>query len=783
MFGAPPTHKIHGMTDVLSPSEASQAPHRRLAAIWFTDIVGYTTLSARNEGESLAVVAALQDVVRQEVSRFGGVVVKFLGDGAMARFESVGDAVASAISVRTHFDERMTGKGRSAQVRVGVHLGEIVTGDDGDIYGDGVNVAARVTGEAAPGTVVLSEDVARLLRSRPEFRLEPLGPRILKGITEAVLLFAVEADLALLNPPEQATSARNKGSGASAGSSGPGESRAPPSRNWKRAAFSAVAAVAAALVLTLGPRFFGWTGVGVVPEAAASGMSIAVLPFEDLSSDPDGRWFSDGMTEDVLVQLSRIADLRVVSRASVMPFQGSTLPSSEIASQLGVGHVLQGSVRRAENQLRITAQLIHAATGSQIWAESYDRTVADLFEIQSDIATRIARELAVHLAPVEEARIRDVPTNNVEAYEHYLIGRELLNRQTTENNNLAIERFRRAIEADPGFARGYGVLSRAMTLKAFNYGEGNQWADSAMIMAERALELTPDEPEARASLGLAYIGQGWIRAGTRELEQVLELVPSHETATVNLGVGKILLGQVGDAVNLFRRGLALNPLATMGVARMNLTDTYLILQEYELAESEVELLLREHPRQELALEREVILLLFRGEETRAAEKARNLVERYPSDLRSMVVGGTTLLFLGEVEEALPLLEQAYREAPSLTTMGQRVSISYSTALAHSGQEEGARTVAAPVRSELEATLARGGEDMLLKKNLVAAKAILEGPEASLPLLEEAVRTYGSSVRGLELNPLHASVREHPHFQRILELARQWEANERAKIER
>ena len=770
------------MTDTLPSCGAPHAPRRRLAAVWFADIVGYTTLSAKNEGESLAVVVALQDVVRREVARFGGVVVKFLGDGAMARFESIGDAVASAISVRTHFDERMTEEGRSAQIRVGVHLGEIVTGEDGDIYGDGVNMAARVHGEAAPGTVVLSEDVARLLRSRPEFRLEPLGPRSLKGITDAILLFAVEADLALVTPAELAPDLR-EGSGAGTGPSDPGESRAPSSKNWKRAAFPVVAAVAAGLLATLGPGVFGWSGGGVVAEATASDMSIAVLPFEDLSSDPDGRWFGDGMTEDVLVQLSRIADFRVVSRASVMPFQGSTLSSGEIASQLGVGHLLHGSVRRAGDQLRISVQLVHAATDSHIWAESYDRTVADLFEIQSDIATRIARELAVRLAPVEETRIRDVPTHNVEAYEHYLRGRELLNRNTAEDNNLAIERLRRAVEADPGFARGYGILSRAMTLKAFNYGEGNEWADSAVTMAERALDLAPDEPEARASLGLAYLGRGWTRAGNRELEQVLELVPSHYVVTGNLGVAKILLGQVGEAVNLFRRGLALNPLAAMGVARTNLTDAYLILQEYELAESQVDLLLGEHPRQELALERELLLFLFRGEEDRARERARNLLERYPSDLRTLVVSGAALLFLGEVDEALPLLERAYREAPTMTAMGQRVSVFYATALAHSGEEEAARGVAAAVRSDLEAALARGAEDMMLYHNLVATTAILEGPEASLPLLEEAMRTHGGAVRVLELNPIHASVRDHPRFQRALELARQWEARERAKIER
>jgi len=770
------------MTDTLAPSGASQAPRRRLAAVWFADIVGYTTLSAKNEGESLAVVSAFQDVVRREVARFGGVVVKFLGDGAMARFESVGDAVASAISVRTRFDERMTDEGRSVQIRVGVHLGEVVTRDDGDIYGDGVNVAARVHGEAAPGTVVLSEDVARPLRSRPEFHLEPLGPRTLKGITDAVVLFAVEADLALVTPAEQAPAVRD-GSGADAGTSDPGESRAVPARNWKRAALPAVAAVAAALVVTLGPRISGWSGGGVVAEATVSDLSIAVLPFEDLSSDPDGRWFSDGMTEDVLVQLSRIADLRVVSRASVMPFRGSVLSASEVASQLGVGHLLQGSVRRADDQLRITAQLIHAPSGSQIWAESYDRAVADLFEIQSDIATRIARELAVRLAPLEEARIRDVPTHNVEAYEHYLVGRELLNRNTAEDNNLAIERLRRAVEADPGFARGYGILSRAMTLKAFNYGEGTQWADSAVMMAERALDLTPDEPEARAALGLAYMGRGWVRAGSRELEQVLELVPSHEMATANLGVGKILLGEVGEAANLFRRGLALNPLAAMGVTRTNLTDAYLILQEYELAESQVDLLLVEHPRQELALERELILFLFRGEDDRARERARNLLERYPSDLRTAAVGGAALLFLSEVDEALPLLERAYREAPGIAIMGHRTSVLYATALFLTGQEGAAREVARSVRDELEAALSRGAEDMMLHHNLVATAAILDGPEASLSLLEEAVRTYGSAVRVLELNPIHASVRGHPRFQRALELARQWEAKERAKIER
>jgi len=764
-------------TNELSPSGPASPSHRRLAAVWFADIAGYTTLSAENEGAALAVVEALQVVVRREVARFGGVVVKFLGDGAMARFESVGDAVASAVSVRDEFAARLESQGLSAQIRVGVHLGEVLVRGDGDIYGDGVNVAARLQVEATPGTVVVSEDVARSLRSRPEFRLEALGPRTLKGITEPHLLFAVEADLARLTPAEAAATVPPSG--------GPGEGRAGGAapKRWTRMAVPAAAAVLAALAVTVGPRVFGARGDGGIPEAQASDLSIAVLPFEDLSPEPDGEWFSDGMTEDVLVQLSRIADLRVVSRAAVMPFRGSTLSAGEIATQLGVGHVLQGSVRRAGDRLRITAQLIHGVSGRNLWAESYDRTVADLFEIQSDIATRIGRELAARLAPAEESRIRDVPTDNVEAYELYLQGRELLNRYTADANDRAIERFRRAVEADPGFARGYGVLSRAMTLKAFNYGDGSAWADSAVVMAERALALAPDEPEARAALGLAYMGRGWIRAGSRELEEVLELVPSHEMATGNLGVGKILLGQVGEAANLFRRALALNPQAAMGVARMNLTDSYLILQEYELAEVQVDLLLREHPRPELAIEREVILLLFKGEEERARVRTRHLLESYPSDVRMAAVGGTVLLFLGDVDDALPLLEWVNREAPGMTVMGHQAAVLYAIALVRAGEEEVARPIAAAVRSELEAALARGAEDMLLHHNLVATTAILDGSEASLPLLDEAVRTYGSAVRVLELNPIHAPVRDHPSFQRALELARQWEARERSKIER
>ncbi|HET6617845.1 MAG TPA: adenylate/guanylate cyclase domain-containing protein, partial [Gemmatimonadota bacterium] len=273
----------------------------RLAAVCFVDIAGYTELSARNEDEAVAGVELLQEVARQAVGERGGRVVKFIGDAVLAEFTSTNDAVRSAIELRDRFAAEARSRGlESREVRVGVHVGDIVTAADGDVYGDGVNVAARIQGAAEPGHVWVSEDVWRQLRQRPEFRFEARGERKLKG-AGPVVVYGVGMQAGMVAPP-------------------------------------------------------------ITPQTAPHERSVAVLPFANMSPSAENEYFSDGITEEIIALLARIEGLKVISRTSIMRYKGTDKPMRQIGEELGVASILEGSVRQAGQRVRITAQLIDAAT-------------------------------------------------------------------------------------------------------------------------------------------------------------------------------------------------------------------------------------------------------------------------------------------------------------------------------------------------------------------------------------------------------------------------------------
>ncbi len=760
MRDRPPT--TSGDPDANDPSEPRA--RRRLAAVWFVDIVDFTSLASRDETEALAVVELLQDVARAEVNRFGGRVVKLLGDGAMATFPSTEAAVASALAVAERFSGRVAASGRSARVRIGVHAGEVVEMPDGDLYGDGVNVAARVQGEGEPGTVVVSGDVARLLRSRSEFRVHPLGERVLKGIDDPVQIFRIEGDAEALAPRVERSIAPP-----------------PPDRTNRRALGWGAAGVLvlAGVLIALFARFPLVTGI---PEAQAGELSIAVLPFVDLNPGADQVHVSEGITDDLLTQLARVGELRVISRASVAPFRESSLPAPEIAARLGVAHLLTGSVRRAGDDLRVSVQLVHAPSDRQLWAESYDRPFGDIFAIQTEIATQIVQELAARLSPAEERRIRAVPTESVEAYELFLQGRELDGRLNPDDNARAIERFRRAIEIDPDFALGHVGLADAFTRRGNNYGFGFHYADSAIHHASRAAALAPELDEARKSLGTAYLFRGWLRAGIDELEATLALSPSHAAATANLGLARFFTGAMAEAVRLYRKSVELNPGVPSLISLGNLADAYLILGDRGRAEEAIEQLAALSDSQLDVLERRAILHLFSGEEALASATARELLERAPGDLRASATAGMILLFAGDVEGAREPLAFAAARAPGVMVLGQWALTGFGTVHRLTGETAEAARVGREVRDRIEEALSRGTENPTLAQNLASAHMLMGEPDEALRVLEEGVRDFWISSQTMVRNPALAPLRDSPRFERVLEAAEAWRLGELARLD-
>ncbi len=325
----------------------------------------------------------------------------------------------------------------------------------------------------------------------------------------------------------------------------------------------------------------GWWLQGKYSRPRSREKSIAVLPFSNLGENKENEYFSDGMTEDVILQLSKVGDMKVISRTSIMPYKKSGKSMRQIGKELGVTTILQGSVRRSENRLRIVAQLIDAETDEHIWADTYDRELQDVFEIQSEVAERIATALKLKLSPPEKEHIERKPTQNLTAYDYYLRGRESNHQHGKENNERAIEFYNRAIELDPNFSAAYAGLSEAYSLRAM-FGLPETWIDSAIQMANKAIAIDPNLAEGYMSLGYAYNYNGWNRKAVAALKKALELNPNYARAAGVLGRIYIWgMGRLDEALPLMLKYAQLDP--TSANAYKYVGDTYFSLRDYPKA--------------------------------------------------------------------------------------------------------------------------------------------------------------------------------------------------------
>ncbi|MGH7587596.1 MAG: adenylate/guanylate cyclase domain-containing protein [Gemmatimonadota bacterium] len=476
---------------------------RRLAALWFADLVDFTTLAGEDEDAALELVEDLQSAARQVVEGHGGRVVKFVGDAVLAEFPSAGDGVRSALALPVELARRRERRGReSRSVRLGVHVGEVATTPDGDVLGDGVNLASRLHTAATAGQVLCSEDVVRQLRRRSEFAFEDVGVRDLKGLAEPVRLFAAR----LAKPDDQRRVRREP-----------------------------------------------------VPAPARS---IAVLPFANMSADPDNEYFSDGVTEEILTALARVGDLKVISRTSAMSYKGTSKSLRQIADELRVTTILEGSVRRAGPRVRITAQLIDARNDQHLWAERYDRDLEDIFAIQADVAERIVEALRVHLTPRERARLTEAPKVTQAAYEAYLKGLWFWNRRSPENLRRAERCFEEAAVAEPDYARAHAGRACACVLQLHWGTDADPDArDRAFAEAERAIELDPNVSEGYTARAQVRIyDRDWAGA-ERDFRRAIELNPGDATARQWYSEYLACMGRLEEAFEEIARAREIDPLS------------------------------------------------------------------------------------------------------------------------------------------------------------------------------------------------------------------------------
>jgi TolB-like protein/Tfp pilus assembly protein PilF len=489
-------------------------PERFIATILFTDIVSSTERATELGDRGWRdLLAQHHEIVRQELSRFQGREIATAGDGFLAVLDGTTRGILCASAIRDAVEEL------GLQVRCGLHMGQVEREAGGDIGGISVHVGARVVAEAEAGEVLVSGTV-RDAELGSGFGFDDRGQYELKGVPGQWTLYAVT------RIPEEAYE-----------------------RQWEAVA----------------QQF--------VPQTEA-GKSIAVLPFANLSADPENEYFSDGVTETILTTLSRVRDLKVISRTSVMRLKGTTKSLHEIASELGVAHVVQGAVQRSGNRVRITTQLIDARTDEHRWAETYDRDLEDIFAIQSDVAERIVGSLQAVLTPVEKAQLEGRLTESVEAYELYLKGRHFLALRMGAALGQAVEWFRGAVEADPEFAQAWAGLANAYALLPY-YADASttEIRSQARAAAEQALAIDPCLGEPHAALGVvAQTAWDWEET-EREFRRALELSPGSATAHQWYGSFLVYRGEHDEAIALLEHASEVDPLslpihAALGVASL-----------------------------------------------------------------------------------------------------------------------------------------------------------------------------------------------------------------------
>ena len=540
----------------------------KLAVILHADVAGSTALVQQDEQ---VAHERIQDTFRRfsdTINNYQGHVLELRGDALLAEFERPSDAVSATLAFQSNQSKFLSSLNDDLkpEVRVGIAMGEVVVADN-TITGAGVVMAQRVEQLATPGSLCITAAIHEALPLRMPFNQEDLGDQLLKGFDELVRVYRVNLK--------------------------PGESIPSPIQNHN-ARYSyknrivGIASIAIVLTFVVSTYFLlqqsnKQDGPAIdkkIQPQQSDKLSIVVLPFTNMSGDSEQEYFVDGMTEDLITDLSKISALTVISRMSSFTYKGQSPDIRIVSDELGVSHVVEGSVRKAGNRVRISAQLV-SATGAHIWGDRYDREITDIFTLQDEVRSKIINALAVELTPAEENRLARPLTKSVEAYELYLKALQQISFFSREANLKSQEMFRQAIELDPDFAAAYSYLAQAYSLAV-----ENEWTDKrdklielAVATARRGIEIDAELPFAHWSLARIYSRSylGNLEESLEEFEKSIALDPNYADGYVMLASTQIYLGQAEKALGNIEQGMRINPhfpfwyIHTLGQAQFALT--------------------------------------------------------------------------------------------------------------------------------------------------------------------------------------------------------------------
>jgi adenylate cyclase len=515
------------------------------------------------EGTHARLKALRREFIEPTTAEHRGRIVKLTGDGALVEFPSVVDAVTCAVAVQNGVAERQTDVAEDQRIRfrIGINIGDVIIEDD-DIYGDGVNVAARLEALAEPGGICVSRTVYNHARNKVDFGFEPLGEHKVKNIPEPVTVYRVFTGVDPAVPRKPRRSAR-----------------------WLAMGAAAAGAVAIGLTLWLEPWHltvarWGRHATPSLPDKP----SIAVLPFDNLSNHREEEYFANGLTDDLITDLSKISGLFVIARNSVFTYKDPPADLREVARELGVRYVLEGSVRRAGENVRINAQLIDSETGGHVWADRFDRRASDIFAVQDEVIRHIVDALAVQLSASEQQRLERLPTTNLEAYDYYLRAEQAARTGFRPQVNEALRLYRTATTLDPTFAEAFAAAARtAAYVMRNNYNDvlpAPLARTQAYEDASRALELDPEAPLPFSILAVLQVVDGRHEEALASAERAVLLGPSDAGAYTALALVLTFSGRHADAVAAIKTAMRLNPSLPPG-ARIDAGMAYLLNDDPE----------------------------------------------------------------------------------------------------------------------------------------------------------------------------------------------------------
>ena len=566
----------------------SQHVMRKLTAILSADVKGYSRLMSADEMTTIRTLATYRERMTTLIGQYHGRVIDSPGDNLLAEFASAVDAVQGAVEIQRELKQRNATllSEQRMEFRIGINVGDVIV--EGDrIYGDGVNIAARLEGLADGGGICISGAVHEQVENKLQLTYTNLGEQSVKNIARPVRVYRI-----VLEPRDTTVEEEHSES----------------------------------------------SPLLALPDKP----SIVVLPFLNLSGDAEQEYFSDGITEDLITDISKLSGLFVISRNSAFLYKGKAARPEHVSKELGVRYMLEGSVRKANNRVRITAQLIDATTGYHLWAERYDRELQDIFAVQDEVTQKIVTALKVTLTPSEEERAHRVPTKNLVAYDFFLRGLEYHAQRTQEANSKARQMFEQATALDEQFAAAYAMLGRTyLTELAFQLGNRDAAATQLFAFAQRAVTLDDTLPIAHETLAYAYLGQKQFDQAIAAAQRAIALDPNSADAHVTLGEVLCFAGRPGEALTLVEQAMRLNP-------RYPASYLWSLGQAYA----------------------------FLGRTDEAIAAVKRVIARNPDHITAHVMLAVILSELGRIEEAGGAIAEILRINPQFSLANVRERIPY-----------------------------------------------------------------------------------------------------------